>query len=293
MREFGIKHIRCTRCRGRLEVESLHETLEIDEGFLTCGKCGMMFPIIGKIAILRDFVNYVSNRPHLGGDLLLAAKSPKMRSFVKGAMAKVGKNPNDLSIIEKRWAQIYEKNKGSKFYSTMKNHLDSLPVFDTAVEHGCSVGIMGRHLAENASHVFGIDKSYHALSIAKKAPHENLDFFVADSLEHPFGNAKFDLALGLNMFELVEPRLLLKVLADQVRKGGFVAISDPYDFERGAKSVKEPLRDDSTRRAIEQLGFRVTSKTKKPSYIPWHLRLYERASLNYKVDLIIGKKTIA
>lgn len=274
-------------------MESLRETLEIDEGFLTCVKCGTMFPIIEKIAILRDFVNYVSNRPNLGGDLFLAAKSTKMRSFVKGALAKVGKNPNDLSIIEKRWARIYEKNKGSKFYSTVKKHLDSLPVSDMAIEHGCSVGIMGRHLAENASYVFGIDKSYYALSIAKKAHCENLDFFVADSLEHPFGNSKFDLALGLNIFELIEPRLLLKVLAGHVRKGGFVVISDPYDFERGAKSVKEPLYGDSTRRAIEQLGFRVTSKTKKPSYIPWHLRLYERASLNYKVDMIIGKKTVA
>ena len=41
---------------------------------------------------------------------------------------------------------------------------------------------------------------------------------------------------------------------------------------------------------IPLTGFKINTKTKNPSYIPWNLKLNPRATLNYKVDLIIGKK---
>lgn len=251
----------------------------------------MHFPIIGTIPILwNDFANYLSNRPRLGGEFLTGAKTAKMRSFVKQTLSKIRKNPSDQSIVEKRWSEIYKQNKNSKFYSKIKKRLRTIANSGAALEHGCSIGMMTQHLAKNNRVAFGIDKSYHAISEAKKSKLKNLDFFVADSLEHPFGKTKFDLVLGLNLFELIEPKPLLRLLAGQVRKKGWLVLSDPYDFERGAKSVKEPLYEDSIRKEITRHGLVISKKTTKPSRLLWDLRLHKRANLQYKVDLIIGKK---
>jgi SAM-dependent methyltransferase len=119
---------------------------------------------------------------------------------------------------------------------------------------------------------------------------KNLDFFVADSLEQPFGKTKFDLVVGLNLFEIIEPKTFLKLLADQVRKDGWLVLSDPYDFERGAKSVKEPLYEDSVRKELSRHGFAVSKQTRKPSHLLWNLELHKRAVLQYRVDLIVAKK---
>jgi 2-polyprenyl-3-methyl-5-hydroxy-6-metoxy-1,4-benzoquinol methylase/uncharacterized protein YbaR (Trm112 family) len=289
--EFSLEYLRCVRCQAKLEAETFKEDGQIDEGFLFCPRCNLHFPIIEKIPILwDDFTNYLSNRPRLGGEFLLKVKTPKMRSFVKQTLSKIHKNPSDQSIIEKRWMQIYKKNSNARFYSKIKTALKSIPTGETVLEHGCSIGHMTQHLAKTHSLAFGIDKSYHAISEAKKSKLKNLDFFVADSLAQPFGNTKFDLVVGLNLFELIEPKTLLKLPSRQIRKGGWLVLSDPYDFERGARSVREPLYEDSIRKELLRYGLAISKQTRKPSHIPWSLKLHKRALLQYKVDLIVGKK---
>jgi len=95
--------------------------------------------------------------------------------------------------------------------------------------------------------------------------------------------------LELNILELVEPIELLKHISKQISTGDLV-ISDPYDFDRDVNSVKNPLDALTLRTTLKNYGFKISSKTKKPSYISWNLKLNPRAILNYKVDLIIGKK---
>ena len=51
----------------------------------------------------------------------------------------------------------------------------------------------------------------------------------------------------------------------------------------------EPLDESTLRINLQNLGFKISSKTKNPSYIPWNLKLNSRATLNYKVDFIIAK----
>jgi len=278
------------RCGKKLSLEVLKKDTEITEGFLFCAYCDLYFPIIDKIPILwDDFKNYLSNRPRLGGMLYTKAVTPKLKLYIKDTLGSILKDLTDVSLVEKRWSLIYEKNKKSKFYDTIKKSLDKIPNSRTTLEHGCSIGIMTRHLAKSHD-VFGIDKSYPAIEIAKKYDSKNLDYFVADSLSHPFGNAKFDSVVGLNLFEIIEPKLFLKLLSRQVRSGGFLILSDPYDFERGEKSVKEPLHEESIRSELVRLGFSISKETKKPAFLPWNLKLHHRATLQYKVDLIIGKK---
>jgi len=289
LHQSSLDYVRCVRCHYELELTSYRQDKEIEEGLLICSKCGLFYPIIHRVAILHDdFTNYLSNRPRLGGELLLSVKTEPMKSLIKTTLGKTGKN-KDFSTIEKRWAEIYQKNSKSKFYDVIKKSLNFDA--DLALEHGCSIGIMSEYLAKKSKQVFGIDKSFYAIQKAKKSNKRNLDFFVADSLEHPFGNTKFSLVLGLNLFEIIEPKQLVKLLSVQVQKGGTLILSDPYDYERDVKSVKEPLYSGALRKELTKLGFIISSKTKESSHIQWNLKLHDRANLQYLVDLIIAKKS--
>lgn len=237
----------------------------------------------------NDFTNYLSNRPKLGGELFVLTKTPKLKSFIKKTLANVYKTNNDISDVEKRWTRIYTTNQKSGFYRIIKNTLD----FDSnlSLEHGCSIGLTSNHMAKKSHTTFGIDKSYYAIQQAKNSSQNNLDFFVADSLEQPFGKTKFDLVVGLNLFEIIEPKKLLKIFSSQTQKNGYLVLSDPYDFERGEKSIKEPLYEDSLRQEITRNGFTISKQTQKPSFHTWTLKLHGRAHLQYKVDLIVAKKS--
>ena len=70
----------------------------------------------------------------------------------------------------------------------------------------------------------------------------------------------------------------------------YLVLSDPYDYERGIRSVKKPLYEQTLRKYLEQLGFKITNNTKTPSHVSWNLRLNPRASLNYKADVIVANK---
>ncbi|MDC0194513.1 methyltransferase domain-containing protein [Candidatus Nitrosopelagicus sp.] len=272
-------------------MEILIETSEICEGFLICSRCREKYPIIDNVPIIMSsFVNYIQIRPSLGGKLLLLSKSKSMKKFIKLVLSKIRKSNNDLSTIEERWTEIYQKNSNSKYYSQIIQKFSKLPNSKFVLEHGSSIGIVSKSLGDKHENVFGIDLSYHAIHTAKKKFQNNVDFFVSDSLLHPFGKKKFDIVFALNMLELVEPISLLNTLFKQVRKG-YIVISDPYDYERGKNSVKKPLYENDIRRNIRNLGMSIVHNTIKPSLLPWNLKINSRTSLNYNVDLIIAKKS--
>ena len=284
----SLELLRCIKCGAKLDLNVFESHKEIEEGILQCKKCNLEFPIIQKIPILwNDFSKYLSSRRILGGQLYQLSMSHQLKRFVKNSL-----NTKDVerSNIEKKWARIYQNSKTSKFYSTIKQNLDSLPSSKLVLEHGCSIGIVTSHLANSNELVFGIDRSFSAIQIAKKQFKDNLDYFVADSLSPVFGKLQFDLVLALNVLEIIEPKVLLKSLSKQITKG-YLVISDPYDFDRGSGSVKNPVDESSLRMNLRNLGFTISNSTKKPSYIPWNLKLNSRATLNYKVDCIISQKS--
>ena len=290
MHEFSLNFLRCVRCGSKLELDVFRKEAEIEEGILECKRCTLCFPIIKKIPILwDDFSKYISERMMLGGKLFNFASHDKMKKFLKHSLSISKRNTDDRTTLEERWSRIYQNSQKSKFYSIIKNELDTMPKSKLVLEYGCSIGIMTSFLANSNQNVFGIDRSFSAISVAKKTQKDNLDYFVADLMSDVFGNTKFDLILALNVLELVEPKDLLKYISQQILKGHFV-ISDPYDFDRGKNSVKKPLDELTLRTSLEELGFAISVKTKKPSYLTWNLKLNPRSTLNYKVDLIIAKK---
>lgn len=287
MHESSLEFLRCVNCGAKLELDVFESQREIEEGLIHCKKCKLQFPIIQKVPILwNDFSKYLSSRVILGGKLYKLTHSNKLKDFVKKSLKT---KDNDRSNLEEKWARVYQNSKTSKFYSTIKKNLDSLPSSKFVLEHGCSIGIIDSHLANSSEFVFGIDRSFSAIQVAKKQFKDNLDYFVADSPSPVFGKLKFDLVLALNVLEIIEPEILLNTVSKQISKGYFV-ISDPYDFDRGANSVKNPVDASSLRLNLNNLGFKISNSTKKPSFIPWNLKINSRTTLNYKVDLVIAQK---
>ena len=290
MYEFSLDFLRCIRCGSKLELEIFKNGTEIEEGFLNCDKCSLCFPIIKKIPIIWDnFSKYISERITLGGKLFNLTSHEKMKKFLKNSILNSKRNIDDRTTLEDRWSKIYQSSQKSKFYSIIKNELSALPTSNLVLEYGCSIGTISSFLADSNQNVFGIDRSFSAISIAKKTPKKNLDYFVADLTSDIFGKTKFDLILALNVLELVEPHDLLDHISKQILKGTFV-MSDPYDFDRGKHSVKKPLNELTSRSSLEDLGFRIFAKTKKSSYLTWNLKINSRTTLNYKVDFIVAKK---
>ena len=281
----------CVKCNGELVLEILNESSEINEGFLYCKKCKLKFPIISKIPLmLENLSQFLENRPSLGGFLLKSSVTPNMKKFIKQILSKIKKNNNDFFLTEKRWTNIYLTNKNSLFYKTIKSHLAKIPPKSFVIEYGSSIGIISNILGKKHNCVFGIDTSFSALLEAKKKSPKNCEYVLSDVLEHPFGKKKFDLIIALNLFELVEPRLLLNTISCQIRNG-LIFLSDPYDYDRGKNSVKYPLYEKQIRKTLTQKKFLITKSTKTPSNILWALKINKRTNLVYKVDIISATKS--
>lgn len=290
MHEFSLRHLRCVNCKSELELQVFDESDEIDEGIISCKNCDSKYPIISKVPILwTDLSSYLSNRVQLGGNLMNDVKNSKLKTMIKKSLAKIYKNLEDLTNLEKRWVITYKNSFKSKFYSHIKNSLEKIPKSKLVLEHGCSIGHVTKILAQKHERVFGIDQSFAAIMEAKKNNRKNMDFFVANSLFPPFGDRKFDLVVGLNVLELIEPLDFLKVVLSQVK--GILILSDPYDFERGKNSVRVRLDPKSLRNELKKHGFSLIQKTEKPSFIPWKLNVNNRLTLHYQVDLIIARNS--
>ncbi len=287
LHESSLGYLRCVKCGHRLNLEIFEKKSEVDEGILSCVHCTSKYPIISSIPfLLEDLTSYFSIRAKLGGYLLLHAKNQKIKSLIKKSLQEIKHVGEDTTDLEKNWTVIYKKSIHTSFEIRIKKIIKSLPGCLSVIEHGCSVGITSEALAKHHDQVFGVDKSFFALLEAKKRKIPNSDFFLADSLSHPFGNKKFELCVALNVLELIEPLKLLKIIRRQT--GRFVILSDPYDYERGKNSVKEKITAKSLRLELNKMGFRFLQHTNKPSFIPWKLIINPRLELNYKVDLILA-----
>ena len=292
MNRNNSQFIFCIKCKGKLSLEILDERESvIKEGFFSCSKCNSKYPIISKIPILvEDLTQFFTNRPFLGKWLIKSSLTNTMKKFIKKNIPIIPKSEFDLSANEAFWTEIYRNNKRSIFYKNIKSQLSKLPPKNFVVEYGSSIGTISNTLALKHKQIFGIDKSFFALVEANKKSPKNCTYILSDVIKHPFGKKKFDLIVALNLFDIVEPSLLIKTISKQI-SNGLIFLSDPYDYNRGKNSVKKPLDENQIRETLRQNGFEITKNTKKPTRINWNIKFNERISINYKVDIIIARKS--
>lgn len=266
--------IACTACSSDM-VER--------EDAARCVACGAMYPVISGIPVMfGDLRRYMSQRRSVG-EQMMRLGSGASRDMVAAAMPEDHKADASGSA-ERRWAAIYQSNDNT---STYRHILDAMPAAAglTVLEHGCSVGVMSRLLNDAGASVTGVDTSFPALRMAAQQT-RCVRYAVADSMSLSCGT--FDAVVALNVLELIEPRALLGAMADRAAR--YVVVADPYDYARGSRSVARPVGAAAVRKLLDASGFEVTAETRKPSFVPWNLRISSRVTLRYLLDVIIAKR---
>jgi len=290
MLESSLEFIKCVNCGSKLELDSFKQDKEIIEGILECPKCHGQYPIIEKIPILwNNFSLYLSSRKKLGGKLYQLIENSKLKKFCKSSLSNISQTFEDRTTLEERWSLIYQNSKSSKFYSEIQKNLTFLQKSNLVLEYGCSIGIMTSFLAKSNKMVFGVDRSFSALRIAKKLPKNNLDYVVADFLSPIFGKFQFDLVLAdikkatvLNIESITLARLIREIQTENPNNDFLIELEDPQ--------TEFALLTDRRKTNLQNLDFKITPETKTPSHMSWILKLNPRATLNYDVDLVIAKK---
>ena len=286
---------------------------ECFEGFLLCPKCNMKYPILDGVAIIvKDFLKYASGRPTMYGKWFSECKSEKMKQYLKDLSVNFERNTqtDDRYETDGRYYETYkwlhnEDFEGDKFlhqlrwkikpsdvYRKLTNGINFNPE-GIALDLGCALGLSTYELSRKFSFAFGVDTSFSFISEAKRKALEseitNTEFIVADILNLPFNAQKFDLIFGLNIVEFMPIEKLLPVVHGLLKPHCLFVTTTPYDYNR--EIVFNPDLDDYVLRSkLEKMGFEVTLKTKKESYIPWILKVNERTYLFYFLDLIEAHK---
>lgn len=153
---------------------------------------------------------------------------------------------------------------------------------DNCLEIGCGAGGVANKVAEHIDTVIGIDKSFNMI---KKARINNkAEFIVADLLSLPFQD--FDI-VSINTLDLFEPRLFIRSIKKCIKNT--LILVDPYDFRDSTGDPIDSYDGRVIRRILVEEGFEIDDKTREEQYIPWRVRINDRAYMLYLADLIIDK----
>ena len=136
-------------------------------------------------------------------------------------------------------------------------------------------------------------------------PH-NVDFWACDLMSLPLPATSFSSAIALNVLDCVpSPVEFLHASCGLLRPGGKLILTTPYDWSPNATPVEAWIGGHS-QRGVEQGSSEIFVRNlfaednpskiadmklvfERPS-IPWHVRLHERASMSYQMNVLLAEK---
>lgn len=312
-----VNHLTCPNHSDRnikLSIKSLicQSENECTEGFLECKECEATFPIIDGVAIIvNDIVGYIETRTEIYGRWILNCKSNDLKEYLKNIGKKIS-NPTNLDRYEEggilfptyKWMQnanhtedrlmklLRWKIKPNEIHYKIIHGLNT-KLDGIVLDIGCATGTTTLQLTNKFSFVIGVDLSFSFIKEARKNMYEsnisNVEFFVMDIAYVPFSQLKFDLIIALNVIELVNTQLFLKMAHKILKPHAEMIIASPYDFNR-EKTTDKIYDEKSLRDLLRSSGFEISVKTGSETFTPWILKISERTYLFYFVDFIKVKK---
>ncbi len=293
-------------------VEPLNNN-ECKEGMLICNECTQKYPIIDGVGIIvHNFVDYCAERMMTFGKWILEVKSESLKSYLMNIAKGIEKkniadnNYESDGLYFQSYKWLHNENfESDKFLHLLRWKLNPSDVYrklasniifnpeGIGLDLGCALGLSTFEIAKKYAFVFGVDASFSFIKEARKKSKDqgitNAEFIVADILNLPFKNQKFDLVFGLNIIEFVSLTKLLEEIHNLLKPHCTFVITSPYDYNR--ENVYEPkMNDILLRKTVEKHGFEISHRTENESFIPWMLKINERAYLFYFLDLVEAKK---
>ena len=305
-----VSDLRCVNnsCKSKvLKLESLREVGdECIEGFLSCSICNSRFPIIqGVPIILQNFHHYARQRIATYGKWILISKSAKLKDFLRSIGEKIpSPTYNDLyeennSLYKAYLHNSHHNHFDNRLSSLFKrkiepNHIyrmlgkKNLDLKGIGLDIGCSIGSSTFELAKKLPFVFGVDLSFsfilEARKIMRRKKCKNIEFLVSDATNLPFESRYFQSIIALNVVDRVDPNKLIVSINKCIKDNGKLILVDPYHFVDDDTDRFDSIK---VRKIIEKSGYKIRSNE---SYIPWILKMNERAYLFYFVDFIVANR---
>ena len=305
-----VSDLRCVNksCKSKvLTLESLREVGdECIEGFLSCSICSSRFPIIqGVPIVLQNFHHYARQRITTYGKWILISKSAKLKDFLRSIGEKIhSPTSNDLyeennSLYKAYLHNYHDDHFEDRLSSLFKRKIEpdhiyrmvskkNLNLKGIGLDIGCSIGSSTFELAKRLPFVFGIDLSFsfilEARRIMRNKKSENIEFLVSDATNLPFESRHFQTIIALNLVDRVDPNKLIVSINRCIKDDGKLILIDPYHHVNGGTDQFDSIK---IRKIIEKSGYKIRSNE---SYIPWILKMNERAYLFYFVDFIVANR---
>jgi ubiquinone/menaquinone biosynthesis C-methylase UbiE/uncharacterized protein YbaR (Trm112 family) len=278
------------------------------EGFLACEECGIQFPIINGVPIIvRNFDSYIQERTRILGDWILKTSTSQMRNFLREKVKTV--DPK-LTINNKYefssqyynsylWTH-YDYRDNDRFLSMFKYRIRPDEIYSKVIQGlevnvtgksldlGCALGASSLNLAKKVAFSYGVDLSYSFITEARRraAGTSNIEYLVCDIADLPFKSLSFDVVMALNILDRTDFDKAFLSLDRCIISGGELVITDPFDSSNDSKT----LNSINLRLFLEKKGYQIRKKTQRESYIPWIVRINERAYLFYFADYIYAVK---
>jgi SAM-dependent methyltransferase/uncharacterized protein YbaR (Trm112 family) len=345
------------RCQGALKITAApparfdaRDSNEFVEGALECVQCGAYYPVLCGVAVLvPDPGGYLQNQYKTVIGLAFEHNldiSPAMRGYLhkigahleSGSQKAAEDSPRALSSYLRahydQSASLFESlppehplaafgmyYQTNNVYSVLLSLIPHLPADAKILDLGCHVGRLTRDLASQGRQVLGVDISFAAVFLARRAirawPTRLTEYettgdrlkrekrplnlpglskgeaIVASATQLPLKAAAYQAVVSANLIDILpDPIALLHEIRFMLAENGFLALSTPY--HSGASRAALRWLGANSKMGVDQaLRWRISHHFKiieTRENIPWVLGEHARRYQIYINDCILAQK---